>query len=172
MPKEKNPQPRKLMVTVTNFLHCGDDYLFVLRDANKSVDAGRLNGIGGKVEPGENFLQAAIRETEEETGYVVRPDQVQLAAVARLEGGYPQDWGMCFFKMAVPSKEIPMGNDTPEGKLIWLHKDEVLTSGYELVDDLNYCFPAIAEGGKILFFHAQANEHEKIETINLDELRI
>ena len=64
---------RKILYSVTNFLHHGDDYLFVHRNkkTDHQVDSGRLNGIGGKLEPEEDFLQAAIRETEEETGLEV-----------------------------------------------------------------------------------------------------
>jgi len=53
---------KKTIYSVTNFLHCGDDYLFIHRTKRQNkTDGNRLNGIGGKLEPGENFLQAAIR---------------------------------------------------------------------------------------------------------------
>jgi len=45
---------------------------------------------------------------------------------------------------------------------MWLHKDEVLTSGYELVDDLNYCWDQITEGPWPFFAAAILNENEKI----------
>jgi len=35
---------------------------------------GRLNGVGGKVEPGEKFLDAMVREFQEETGYVTKSE--------------------------------------------------------------------------------------------------
>ena len=37
--------------------------------------AGRLNGIGGKVEPGEAIISAMIREFEEETGVLTSGTQ-------------------------------------------------------------------------------------------------
>ncbi len=109
---------REIRTAVTNFLYCEDEYLFLLRNKNKKVDPGRLNGVGGGVEPGENFLDAAIRETEEETGYKVRPEDMKLVGVIRLEEGYPEDWVMCFFKIKVASKNIRLGNETDDGKLL------------------------------------------------------
>lgn len=176
------PEPRRVYTSVTNFLHCGDEYLFLLRKNSKKIDAGKLNGVGGKLESGEDYLTAAIRETQEETGYVVTPPQIKLSGVAKLEsfeserGGYQEDWVFCFFKIAVPTKEIPLGMQTDDGQLIWLHKNEVLTSGYDLVDDLHICFPEIAkdENGvsDIFFFHEFANAKEKVEKYTLTRLPI
>lgn len=134
---EEEKYLRQVQTSVTNFLYCGDEYLFIKRNLNKRIDPGRLNGIGGRVEPGENYLEAAIRETEEETGYKVTPEDIKLSAVAKLEGGYKEDWVMCFFKIKVPHKNIPLGNKTEDGDLLWINKDEVFSSEHELVDDLN-----------------------------------
>lgn len=161
---------RKVQTSVTNFLHCGDDYLFLHRDKNKRIDANRLNGIGGRVEPGEDYLHAAIRETEEETGYQVGPADISLAGVVNLEGGYDEDWIMCFFKISVSNKTIPHGDKTPDGKLIWLHKDKVLDSEYELVDDINYCFKDIVAGEQIFFMNIKVGKDEKIYEANISRL--
>ena len=39
----------------------------------KGFGEGKLNGFGGKVEPGETLARAALREMEEESGVVVAP---------------------------------------------------------------------------------------------------
>lgn len=49
--------------------------------------AGKLTGIGGKVEPGEKPARAAVRELEEEVGLVARP--ADLYPVARLAFRFP-----------------------------------------------------------------------------------
>ena len=162
---------RLVQTSVTCFLQHGDEYLFLKRNKSKRVDPGRLNGIGGRVELGENYLDAAIRETEEETGYKVRIEDIQLAGIVKLQGGYPEDWVMCFFKIQVPSKIIPIGTKSDEdGELIWLHKDKILGSEYELVNDLNYCIPDIVNGKNLFFMTAQVDDTQKITHANMSKL--
>lgn len=127
--------------------------------------------MGGRVEPHENYLDAAIRETEEETGYKVSIDDVSLAGVVRLEGGYDEDWVMCFFKIKVSNKRIPVGNKpTEDGQLLWLNKDKILSSEYELVDDLNYCMQDIITQKEIFFITAQLDENQKIIAASTSKL--
>lgn len=161
---------RKVQCSVTNFIFCGDDYLFLHRGAHKKLDPNKLNGVGGRVEPGENYLDAAIRETEEETGYKVSVEDIQFAGVVKLEGGYDEDWVMCFFKIKVRSKKIPIGENTEDGKLVWINKDRVLDSDYELVDDLNYTFKDLVEGKTLSFINAKLNENEKVDSVSISKI--
>lgn len=156
-------QQRKTILSVTNFLHCGDHYLFIHRNQKSaSVDFNKLNGIGGKLEPGESYLSCAIRETQEETGFIATPADCKLRVVTTLSGGYQDDWSMCFFSIVVPSLEVPLGMENDEGNLIWMHKDKVLHSEYELVDDLHYLWNDIVGGEQVVFFGAHLNEAERI----------
>ena len=52
-----------------------DGQLLLIRK-KRGIGAGKINGPGGKVDPGEAPLAAAIRETEEEVG--VTPNDPQL----------------------------------------------------------------------------------------------
>ena len=40
----------------------------------KGLGLGNIVGLGGKLEPGESALEAAVREVEEESGLIVTPD--------------------------------------------------------------------------------------------------
>ncbi len=84
-------------------------------------------------------------------------------------GGYPDDWVMCFFKIQVPDKNIPLGNKIPDGELIWMHKDTVLSSKYELVDDLHYCWKYIISN-QSFFATTEIGEDEKVKKISLATL--
>jgi len=54
---------------VLGFLFDEDESQVVLIEKQKPKwQAGRLNGVGGKIKEGETYLEAMIREFEEETG--------------------------------------------------------------------------------------------------------
>lgn len=164
------PDYRKTIQSVTCFLHCGDDYLFIHRTKRfNKVDGGRLNGIGGKVKVGETFQGAAIREIEEETGLVIKPEDCVLKAIGRLEEGYSEDWVVCFFVIEVPDKKLPLGPENDEGQLVWLKRDKVHSAGYELVDDLNYVWDEITIQPGMFFFSALLDDDEKIKQIVVEQ---
>lgn len=48
------------------------------RDEHARIAPEKWAASGGHVEPGETFLEAAVRELREETGLVVEPDELQL----------------------------------------------------------------------------------------------
>ncbi|HSX31028.1 MAG TPA: NUDIX hydrolase [Candidatus Saccharimonadales bacterium] len=52
--------------------------LVLRRSPDDDLWPGAFDLPGGQVEPGESYLQAAIRETEEETGIRLAPDNVCL----------------------------------------------------------------------------------------------
>lgn len=156
----ENKHARLTKTSVTNFLHFGDEYLFVMRSPLATINPSQLNGIGGKLDPGEDYITAAIRETEEETGYKITVSDIEFCGIIRFESKDTEDWITCFYKIAIPNKEIPHSSDTREGKLMWIHKDEVINSGHELVDDLQYIFEDIASGKNIFFINAQVEGKE------------
>lgn len=161
---------RHIQTSVNNFIHCKDEYLLLLRSADKKIDAGLLNSIGGKVEPGENYLDAVIRETKEETGIIIKPENIQLVGILRLEGGYEEDWLICFFKTEVKNKKIPIGSDTPDGKLLWINKDDVLKGEYEVVGDLHYSFNDIVSNDGTFFACAKIDDNLKVSEYSTSKI--
>ena len=93
-----NKYIRLSQTSVTKFIYHKDKWLFLKRGSNKRVDPGKLNGIGRRLEEGENYLEACIRETEEETGYIVKPKDISLAGIVKLSEEYKEDWIMCFLE--------------------------------------------------------------------------
>lgn len=61
-------------------------YLFkedkvLLAMKKRGFGAGKLNGVGGKLEEGETILQAAVRETQEEIGVDLKEENLKKVAV-------------------------------------------------------------------------------------------
>jgi 8-oxo-dGTP pyrophosphatase MutT (NUDIX family) len=151
---------RKTQLSVTNFLYYNDEYLFLKRNENAAINAGEINAVGGKVESGEDYISAAIRETEEETGYKVQATDITFCGIIHFEGGYSKDWVTAFFKIQVPHKHIPAGMKINEGELLWIHKDKIFNSGYKLVDDINYIFEDIQDNKNIFFMNVEVGGEE------------
>lgn len=59
------PSERAVIV----FIRSGASILLI--DKKRGLGAGKVNGPGGRIEPGETSVQAAIRETHEEVGLFV-----------------------------------------------------------------------------------------------------
>jgi 8-oxo-dGTP diphosphatase len=62
------------------------DHVLLIQKARPAWQRGKLNGIGGKVEPGETFQQAMIRECWEETGISTEARGLEWQHVAPLTG--------------------------------------------------------------------------------------
>ncbi len=161
---------RQLQPSVTIFLHHQGKYLIIHRWNNGKVDSGRLNGVGGKVDPGETFLQTVIRETKEETGYEIQAKDISFCGLAVTREGYDVDWLVGFFKVEVPDKNIPIGDQCKEGKFLWLKPEEVFTQGIELVDDLHYLLEKIDKNETTFFAHFQIDDQEKVKESRIDDL--
>jgi 8-oxo-dGTP diphosphatase len=60
----KNWTPREIATLC--FIHSGGQVLLIRK--KRGLGAGKINAPGGRIEPGETPLEAAIRETREEVG--------------------------------------------------------------------------------------------------------
>ena len=58
----------------------------------RGFGAGKWNGIGGKVQEGEDIAAAALREIKEEIGVTVPPDALQSAGVLEFNYSDNHDW--------------------------------------------------------------------------------
>jgi len=67
--------------------------LLLIRKQRPASQAGKLNGVGGKLEPGEEPIDAMVREFQEETGLVTLPSDWELFAVLT-----SPKWEVTFFR--------------------------------------------------------------------------
>lgn len=86
-------KPKTLRMVVGFLFDDRRDHVLLIQKDRPEWQAGRLNGIGGKIEPKETAIEAMIREFHEETGLLVTNwlPFLELADVRGL-------WTVQFFK--------------------------------------------------------------------------
>ncbi len=106
-----------------------DGRWLLLRGAPQKWFAGKLDGLGGHIEPGEDVLAAAYREAEEECG--LRPLTLRLAATVQVTGDPP-------VALFVHVGTLPAGNltTTDEGEHVWCTDDDLGNAELSFVPDV------------------------------------
>jgi len=61
----------RAIISTLAYVRRGDDVLLVHRLRNDDDHVGKYNGLGGKLEPGEDALACVVREVREEAGLEV-----------------------------------------------------------------------------------------------------
>jgi 8-oxo-dGTP diphosphatase len=103
---------------------------------------GRINGPGGKPEPGESPLECVLRETEEEVG--VRPAGARLAGVFRFVDQESADW-LGFIFVAGTCTGTP--RTTAEAIPAWYPLDELPLG--EMWDSDRHWLPRVLAGERL-----------------------
>lgn len=81
---------------VAGFMFSPDKKRVLLVEKNRpEFQKGKLNGIGGKIEPGEFPSNAMVREFREETG--VETNDTEWDFLCSLSGGGSDGWKVYFF---------------------------------------------------------------------------
>ena len=131
-----------------------DDEVLLLRGApDKKLWAGKYNGLGGHIEPGETPHQAAVREVSEEAGLTV--ETLTLRAVVHVMLAPAP--GVLFFVFA---GTVSPGELRPsiEGEPVWVARSEINT--LPLVEDLPELLPRVLEPGPLIYGHYTFSEGE------------
>lgn len=117
---------------VVGFLFAGGSWTLLLRKKRPEWQAGKLNGPGGKVEPGETFHQAMCREFEEEVGY---EGITVWEHFATLKVYSPAVAEIAFFRVKVPAHhrslideaiQLRRGDEKPEWVVTSSLPDDVI----------------------------------------------
>lgn len=84
--------------------------------------AGRINGPGGKLQTGESTLACAIRETREEVGLIISPEDCRCVCEMRfVEEDGPQWLGFAFVADACTGEMI----ETDEARPFWCEVQQI-----------------------------------------------
>ncbi len=86
--------------------------------------AGKYNGPGGKVEPGETVAAAAIREVEEEVGIKIQPGDIRAMGKIEFLFPYKPEWDQIVY-IFTAEKWTGEPVESRELKPEWFRVDEI-----------------------------------------------
>lgn len=135
--------------------------VLLLRGAAHKWFAGRYNGVGGHVEPGETIIEAAAREVREETG--ASPTHLRLRAVIHITG----EPGVLLF-VFTGALEGDIRPTTDEGTLEWVSLATL--EHVPLVADLRWLLPRVLDEQREIVYatFTFANNQVQIRTADGD----
>jgi len=140
--------------------------LFVIRDGRillirkkRGLGAGKINGPGGRLEPGETPVQAALRETQEELGIQALDPRLRGELHFQFVDGYSL---LCSVFTAPDCLGEPIS--TPEADPLWTPLDAI--PYHEMWEDDARWLPGVLAGRTFRgFFHF---EHDKMLSHSID----
>jgi 8-oxo-dGTP diphosphatase len=109
--------------------------LMLLRQ--KAPNQGLWNGVGGRIEPGEDPRLCCLREVQEETGYQL--SEVRFAGLLTWEGFEIPNGGLYLFTAEAPGTDP---GACSEGTLAWKPRAWVYSSP-EVVSNIHVFAPSI-----------------------------
>lgn len=121
---------------------------------------GKLNGFGGKIEPGESIASAAARELREECGVDVLP--TELKSVARLDFSFPakREWDQVVHVFIAQSwRGEPV--ETDEMKPLWFNTTAIPFD--QMWADDQHWLPLVLQGKRVQAAFTFNGDNETIE---------
>lgn len=134
----------------------------------RGFGAGKWNGIGGKVEPGESVKEAIVREVGEEINVSINPDDLRNHGNIKFSFEDGADWNQNVHIFTTEKWEGEP-SESEEMKPQWWEKDKLPFENMWLDDP--YWLPKVLAGKKVegeFFFDNKGSKILKFEVREVD----
>lgn len=134
---------RPILATLGYILSAdGKNVLLIYRNTRpEDLHLGKYNGLGGKLEPGEDIVSGFLREIEEEAHISVSKCTLKGTISWPGFGKNGEDWFGFIFLCTEWTGEIPSSN--PEGQLEWIPIEDLLQGVIPLWDGDKHFLPLV-----------------------------
>jgi len=143
---------------------------FLLRDGENGSEVllglkqtgfgkGKIVGIGGHVEPGESHAQAVVREVLEETGVVLRQEDLRDAGSVHFVFPSRPEWDM---ETSLFTARTWEGEPEPSDEILpgWFRVDTLPVD--RMWQDADHWLPVVLEGRKVNVVVTMATDNESV----------
>ena len=146
------------MTVEASLCHIVRSRKLLLKKANRGISAGRWNGPGGKLEPGETPTQNVVREVREETSLQIVEPVYHGRIEFYMNGANTLDYLVHVF-LAKRFSGRPRPSE--EGRVKWFRVDTIPYA--EMWDDDRYWLPLLLNGVRFnaRFFYNKENSRVK-----------
>ena len=144
------------------FLHRGRQVLLLHR--RHAPNAGMWNGIGGKLEAGEDPFTGCVREVKEETGLAIVDPQLRALLVITVKATGDL-WVIYVFAASAPEGTLV---SSPEGDLHWV--DAAQIRSLPTPADLPIILPRILDGGDITVARLEYATEDAVDPLKVEIL--
>ena len=124
--------PDKIHLTVATVIE-KDDYFLMVKETSFGKQV--INQPAGHVEPGEDILRAAFRETLEETGW-----DVSISGFLGISTHYASQNGVTYYRMTFVAEAISHHQeyqiDDDIDCAVWMSVDEIIAAKHQLRSDM------------------------------------
>ncbi|MBL7714198.1 MAG: 8-oxo-dGTP diphosphatase [Bdellovibrionales bacterium] len=164
---------RKMIPAVLVYLfHAGKILMLhrISKDPSRKDDIhkDKWNGLGGKLEADESSTAAVIREVQEESGILLRVDQLQALGTLHFPGFKPkknEDWMVFVYRAEIDADQAAnLITESVEGSLSWIAAEKVVE--LPLWDGDRHFIPYVLQGkpfqGTYWYVDGALRRHETV----------
>ena len=116
------------------YIVCNQEVLLLFRNKKENdFHQGKYIDIGGRLEPGETPIECILRELEEETGYTLKPEEVEFRGYIyfdeihrdKINEDLPAFNWLVFLYYVQLAEKLVFDFENPEGNLLWVPINEI-----------------------------------------------